>query len=685
MEDETARAADAGRSGPETAILALAGAAAGACVVALLIAAGGFAAWAGPARPPRPDLLAWAAGDVRDDRIDFLVYRVGIAVAGGAALAWCLTGLRRSVPRSFTMVPAAALVAAALPWIAGRPGLAVPVAATCVAACIAALVAGLRSPRRATAAGETSDAARRVRFGWPDLLVVAGIVVVFAPGDSGRLAAELLREDQFHHWDVFAVGPAIAARGGWTPGSDVPLMYGFGPPAAIDAAASALGGLTHEHALDAAAWFETTYLLVLFAGLRLLGLRTGSAALVLAAAVSVERFRLIQYAPHDLMRYPAGSVLRFFFDAPWLALVAWHAAGGRRGALACAGLVAGAAVWWVTDTGIFLVMGHAAVVAFLAWRAAPEERSGIVVAGAAPVLAVALTVALCVPGALALDNLWEQIALRTAGYAAFPVPALDPENLGVYAAPLVFAALGAAAVVRRSPLAPVAAGWALYAAGCYHYYVGRSLLSSWARLAIVIAVACALLYLLCRRGEAGAAGDEASDIARRRRHLGVAASLGAVAICLATPRLVVRVTDRLDRGTPAVAGRDVDPVIPASADAAVAEALTSGIAGIRRLVPAGSAAAVISDYDVIYCLGADRRPFSPRLPLLHMTLTTAQLEDARKRLDDPAVEYVFVDATRPRFHWSRELVPVLREHVATTCELVGRAGDLEVWRRRSAR
>ena len=84
-------------------------------------------------------------------------------------------------------------------------------------------------------------------------------------------------------------------------------------------------------------------------------------------------------------------------------------------------------------------------------------------------------------------------------------------------------------------------------------------------------------------------------------------------------------------------------------------------------------------------LGAAQRPFSPRFPLLHMTLTNAQLDDARRRLDDPAIRVVFIDAGRPRFHWSRELIPTLREHVAKSFELDGRSGDLEVWRRKRAR
>ncbi|NNL65285.1 MAG: hypothetical protein HKP30_03480 [Myxococcales bacterium] len=184
------------------------------------------------------------------------------------------------------------------------------------------------------------------------LLLLVSLVWVPSPA---ALAGAIFSHDLLFHWDHFVVGPAIAFGHGMPLGTEIYSQYGLGWPVLVDALAGEKP-LPHRTVLA----LSVGYAVLVHAGLyfllrALVGWRSLAAAGVLLALVLslfAPMLATIQIA--TLWTWPSLTVLRAPMEVWFFVALLAHTRRPTRATAAAAGLLAGLALFFETDTGIFL-------------------------------------------------------------------------------------------------------------------------------------------------------------------------------------------------------------------------------------------------------------------------------------------------------------------------------------------
>ena len=623
--------------------------------------------------PLMAHLVPWARGMARSDERDQFLYHAGIVLTGlgGVAGAWLYARITRRLA-------------------AGAPH----------AATLLDARGGVQEQRTTCA----DVPARWMRVLLHALVVVAVASLLYVP-DYRALAGSFLTAERFHHWHVYALMPTYAYLTGSVPVLESYSQYGVGIPVVIGNLCRLIGDFSHASVV----WLGMTYGVVYFVALYALlcawlqDWRWSVAGLALC--ILLQQFCGLD-PPSVLWQYPSATILRSPLDVWVFLLLTAHVYRATQTSLVLAGVIVGAAVFWESDTGLYLAAAYLAYCTYcwiddLTTRGWGWHRTIAYLAPATvvPIVFLFLTWR-SVGGAVFTAVFWtrftEPMRLFRSGFGMLPMPALRWGTLHFFLAPALYILAGALALVAASHLSrrPWRGGYLIgalgvYGLGTYHQYVGRSHPWNWFHVCIpfvVLAVVLGRLALQTLGARLQARGQPESTVhfLVRATELAPVVLLGtAIVVLLAAPTvrcypgiLSARwFIPGVEWNFPGVGLRTLDSQRRRDRLGAVA-------ARIRQSVPANEPVAIVSEFDSILYIMTNRRPFSRLVPLYPAVMLDSHVDEVVGALHNRSLRYVFVDrgpAYPPRGSY---LPRLLSQHVAADFELVDQVERFEVWRRR---
>ncbi|MFZ4395460.1 MAG: hypothetical protein ACOYOU_07520 [Kiritimatiellia bacterium] len=192
------------------------------------------------------------------------------------------------------------------------------------------------------------------RLRWPDLAFIAILLILLLipVRSAAALAGRMYEVEALHHWNYFAMGPALAFESGMALGTDVYSQYGVGWPLLY-------AGLSRVLPLSYGAMISigTLHSVVYYAGMFLLLKSLLRHRLWAAAGTTLAIYWELGCATTWLGPWlcPSSTAMRHSVDVWFLmALLAWLRSGQRRWVM-LAGAALGLGVVFETDTGLYLL------------------------------------------------------------------------------------------------------------------------------------------------------------------------------------------------------------------------------------------------------------------------------------------------------------------------------------------
>ena len=691
-------------------------------LLTLSLVQGLLACWAafgvidGAPSPPRA-LTAMGRSLYRPDR-DMPLYLCGALACIVLITAFVLRFERRrridpvartGSPEGARVAQAALAGVALLPFFVREPALGHGIA--CVAGlCVVAWCLATRhasSPaaaRRADPAPAPSLAPTRrwwslLADGAIPVVILATLVVV--PWSQAILWRSYAH-DGFHHFDFYAVAPALAWSHGARLATDFYTQYGVGWPLALAWIARATGALNHTILIRLEVAVGCLYFLLLFqflrAWLRDRGWATAGMLLALFIGLFLNNEEGLKWL------WPSSTPMRYAFDVAFFAALLAHArtADARLGPLV-GGLV-GLQLLFATDVGLYMLLAFAAYVTCAARRplaATPRRSTPVFAAGAAVsgVLVALLGFTIANQGALPDRAFWrgwgEALFAYGGGLGHLPIAGelgqsaiVDVLLPAILVAYFLATGLALAACVRRSVSADqaMAATIAVYGMGALLLFIGRSHHYNLLHVAIP---ACLLATRAAQWG---------LHAVRRRRVLRLAVP---DVLCLAL--VVLLLDETITTGYPNAldvalgvaqlkaeepawrrrSGDVVQPIFPRKTAPfrAASEAIRQASAGGRHSV------AVIGIADSTYLLEADVAPWFRYSPVLANLVFLDQVQSLEQQIATTPPEWIFLssepEATLHDTTTADVLAPItafVRQRYAAR----GRAGPFDVYGRAAA-
>ncbi len=371
-----------------------------------------------------------------------------------------------------------------------------------------------RHARRQTTCGWAKDAAC--------LLLIAAVIYV---PDPARVIAESFIGEQYHHFDFFIMSPGWAYLNGRLPYVEAISQYGVGVPAVLSKLSFLFGGFDYVPVLKMFIAMVIGYYILFYAFMRMW---LGSRVLALAAFLVAFRLQMFHYGVSPLAWiYPSTTPIRFGLDMAWLMLVLMHIRTGQPLFLFAAALYSGAAVYYMTSTGMCVLATFyfylLALYAVPSWRqqffAGPLGWLRCGTYGLLPLISAGMLFWLTLESALwhptFWHNLFEYLTFFSHGHAGGVLPIYESLKYRTYWAafmafiiPLLYLATllstGALLYFRKAPqeflLASVIA---VYGLANYQYFVVRSAMTSYYINAVPL-VLLAAFWLSVAFGRLGA-------------------------------------------------------------------------------------------------------------------------------------------------------------------------------------
>lgn len=513
-------------------------------------------------------------------------------------------------------------------------------------------------------------------------------LLVFVPSPEGILW-RCYADDHFHHFDFYAVGPALAWQHGLRLGADFYTQYGVGWPVVLAVLTSAAHALNYSNFIRIEVAAGCLYFLVLFLFLRT-WLRSRGWAI--AGLLLTLQLAMFTYGGDGIKwMWPSSTVMRYVFDVTFLAVLLAHARSGDARLGPVAGGVLALQLLFSTDVGLYLMLASGAYLVCAARR--PEPAFGPVpmrrfALGAVFAFLVAALggFAIANQGALPDGAFWvgwaESLIVFGGGIAHLPI-ALELGRSAVFDLLLLAilvtyfrtAASALGACIDRSVTQDqaVRATIAVYGMGSLLLFIGRSHHDNLTHVTVPF---CLLLASAARSLEPAAGTG-------RKRWLNVAARNGLSAVltlaifveaaAMGYPN-VVDVAVGIGRTVvpdPSWTRRSGDVIPPMSPEMTadfrqVTDALRAASDGGRRSV------AVIGADETSYLLEAGIAPYFRYSPVLMSVLYWNQVQALDRRITETPPHWIFVPAKPEEVIWPGTTTDVLA-HLKST---VLRAGYL---------
>lgn len=364
----------------------LAGPAAFGLSIALQLTIAAFVLWGPAGRAPAAGKLTIRGASLIHPEHDLPIYVGGIVLAvslmGVATVVWRRAVCRMGADEAgrFAAVSSAVqgvLAAGSLifflcilgqrfPWDASHPRtpvlpldvMALFIPATAAFVCCSRDLRRAYVPRsslgiRATAPRRPS-LARLTSLLFPLLIV---LIVFIPPSRWNGLADGFYRDDLLHHWNFFAMGPAISYAHGGAFETDFYSQYGMGWPM-LFAAIGRIVPLTYARMIGGGVVYGCIYYVGLYALLRAFFRDSRWAAVGTIMAVSWQLFTG-QAAGEVMWSHPSSTLLRHPMDIWFFLALLRYQRTARHRWLAVAGAACGIGVFFETETGAYLIPAFA--------------------------------------------------------------------------------------------------------------------------------------------------------------------------------------------------------------------------------------------------------------------------------------------------------------------------------------
>ena len=347
-----------------------------------------------------------------------------------------------------------------------------------------------------------------------DAAVFVGIVLLLFVPPSADLAARIYLREGFLHWDYFAMGPATQYALGSALGTDVFVLYGIGFPTLLGLLDS-IWTLSHQGALHLLIAYGCVYFFGVYCLLRALRVARPAAAMGVLLALLLTFFAPIWIERETLWQWPSTSILRSPTDVWLFAALAMHAYTSRLRWLIAASVSAFLGLFFITDTGVGLLIVLALYSIY--WILAPRPSAVVpsrlkrvgegAIAFAVGFLTLAIGLLIASRGTLVTDSEafllgWLEAVLSYGGmgmgsmYFLARVSVIDiAVFVGIVALSLVAMSRGGLRALGRRPAADevVIALLGFYALGRLTYFLYRTLPNNLYHASVPVAVLLVVL------------------------------------------------------------------------------------------------------------------------------------------------------------------------------------------------
>ena len=207
---------------------------------------------------------------------------------------------------------------------------------------------------RYTRAGNTQtvSAVSAPKWRMADILMPMLIcALIFIPHPE-RLAGDIFHNEHFHHWDYFAMGPAVGYLQGGALCTEIYAQYGIGLPL-LFARLNPYYSLGYGHLIQAGMAYACLYFCGVYLFLRRLRLNPAWSTLGVLYLIWLKIFA---WSGDWLVVWelPSNTILRAPFDIWFLLALLLHQQSRRPAWLLLAGALTGLSLLFETDTGIYI-------------------------------------------------------------------------------------------------------------------------------------------------------------------------------------------------------------------------------------------------------------------------------------------------------------------------------------------
>jgi hypothetical protein len=535
-------------------------------------------------------------------------------------------------------------------------------------------------------------------FAWVTPIFIVAVVWIPLDGWS-HLAGRTLQTDWCHHLNFFMMGPALSFAHGRGFGSEIYSQYGIGWPLLLALSSPSLNP-TYANLLGMAVTFGCLYYLALFFLLRRCFGHSVWAALGVTLAINWQLFSGVR--PHDInWMFPSSTMLRHPMDLGFFFALIEHQRSGRSFWIGVAGLCCALGLFFVTETGIYLLLVFPAYWLLRAGLASTENpptgRPGWL-----PNLAVfyGATAAVLLPllfyasrGTLFSSRFisgWLEALVRygSLGLGAIPFAALSDDAIlffslmfTVYLALIGYAASTA---LRREARWPeiMLATVSMYGLGLLVNFVSRSHPYNLFHPSVPFAVVLtAVAFQAWTKSPASV----------RQLALPWLCTAGLMGLLLTKSEFL----DYPSLGRSFFA-EFPPPGLMLRPDLGDLSGLQPGLKGfadelsglttvLRRLAPDGKGIAVVDFHDTLIYWGARAEPWWRFTSVFHMALTEHSVNDLQRDLGEKPPKFVVIRGNLPDdlrafdFVW-KPTHDFIKEHF----QILERSGSYEIWARPGA-
>ncbi|MEA3186210.1 MAG: hypothetical protein QOD99_40 [Chthoniobacter sp.] len=632
--------------------------------------------------------------NVREYLIDHAAAQLlALAVLTAAQIGW-LFALRWMFVFEKIPVPAFPLVILVLPTIASL-ALMLEAVARKLPAAPRSLVRWLNAPDQVCELPQNFSFHRAL-----DLVVpVALFAVIYIPGAS-RLAGRIFLQEEFHHWDFFAMGPALAFHHGKALGTDSFAQYGVGWPLLFNALSGFIP-ITYGSFIQLGTLYASAYFIGIYALLRLMLTRVAWAAVGVFFALSLQLFHGID-ATDVMWRWPSSTVMRSAMDV-WFFIALWfHLRSGKGAWVLGAGALVGLAVLFETDTGIYLALMFAAYWIFSLGLANIRLIQGLAAFAVGGIVLLG-GLAIASHGTLTRGEFWsgwtESLRSYGAGVSLLPIATVPDSTLLFFAfiIALYFSEMGSAlvALLRResSPATVLRGCIASYGLLVMILFVGRSHPSNIFHVLVPFGIVATVLVSQMHGRLATYAGQReraTREFCSPMTNLAPWSAFAAVVLWLLInpafrnyPGLLQSMSDgAVPTGLCLLHDQhDVCDLPPAASN--YVAAFDATMRAIRERATGGQSLAVLDDTDTIFDLAAGVKPWWRYSPGFAAITRRTELDALESVLVNQSPHFVFIRANdfHARAFNTEDVWREVHSIVERRYTLDSNTGIFQIWRR----
>jgi hypothetical protein len=527
-----------------------------------------------------------------------------------------------------------------------------------------------------------------------DVLIPLLVCVIIYVPPWRELAGLFFLRDEFHHWDYFTMGPALAFSHHLALGTDVYAQYGVGWPMLLSAI-SPIAPLSYGLVVNIAIVYGCAYFAGIYLLLRLFFKDVTWALIGVIIAITLQLFRGIEPGA-VLWQYPSSTVIRAPFDVWFFVAILMYMRSQRIFWALTTGLTVGLALLFETETGLYLCAAWACFflvsVPFFVSRDLKTHFKCACVSCSTAAIACCLGLVIASRGTLLHAEFWagwgEAIFKYSAGISMLPIAGVPNTTL------LLFAMFLVAYLFCFTRMLIASLQWEISASdlflGCLSFYglltlilfIGRShpynIYHVSVPFAVVLVASLERMHerLLIRFGWLPSAMRRAFPLACAA---GACVGLFSQSAFQSYPNLFWILRHGFPDQGLSLSHTGIRGIPPAALR--FADQFDVITARMRDLTESDRSIAIFDHADTKYYLSSGAVPWSRYSPLMPSLLAKAQVEKLKKELLERHPDYVFLSNNLKgvQAHGEVDTWTILRDTLKQHYVLENNTGLFEVW------